>query len=44
VPACAERWLDWAVACSLDELLNSMLAGDVEVATKHFHVTDSPAA
>ncbi len=43
-PACAERWLDWDVARRLDELLNSMLAGEVEVATTHFHVTDSPAA
>lgn len=43
-PACAERWLDWDVAQRLDELLNSMLAGDVELATRHFHATDTPAA
>lgn len=34
--ACGERWLDWDVAARLDELLNAMLAGDVEVATRHF--------
>lgn len=34
--ACGERWLEWGVAGRLDELLTSMLAGDVEVATRHF--------
>lgn len=42
--ACGERWLDWDVARRLDELLNAMLAGDVEVATRHFKITDIPAA
>lgn len=43
-PACAERWLDWDVARRLDALLNAMLAGDVEVATRHFSASDLPAA
>lgn len=34
--ACGGRWLDWDVAERLDELLNDMLAGDVELATRHF--------
>lgn len=28
--ACAQRWLDWEVARRLDQLLTTMLAGDVE--------------
>ncbi len=43
-PACGERWLDWDIARRLDGLLNAMLAGDVEVATRHFDTTDVPAA
>lgn len=43
-PACAERWLEWDVAKRLDELLNAMLAGDVEVATRHYDASDLPAA
>lgn len=43
-PACAERWLEWDVARRLDELLNAMLTGDVEVATRHFKASDVPAA
>jgi YgiT-type zinc finger domain-containing protein len=43
-PACGERWLDWDVARRLDSLLNGMLTGDVEVATRHFDATDVPAA
>ena len=35
-PACGERWLAWDVAERLDEMLNSMLAGDIEVATRHY--------
>jgi YgiT-type zinc finger domain-containing protein len=35
-PACGDRWLAWDVAQRLDELLTTMLAGDVEVATRHF--------
>ena len=38
-PACAERYLDWEVAEKLDTLLDAMLAGDVEVATRHFETT-----
>jgi len=41
-PACAERSLAWEVAEKLDELLDAMLTGDVEVATRHFEAT--PAA
>lgn len=41
-PSCGDRWLDWEVARKLDELLTAMLAGDVEVATRHFD--PSPAA
>ena len=43
-PACAERWLEWDVAKRLDSLLDAMLAGDVEVATRHFSASDAPAA
>jgi hypothetical protein len=43
-PACGERWLDWEVARRLDVMLNAMLAGDVEVATKHYEESDLPAA
>lgn len=43
-PACGERWLDWEVARRLDALLTSMLAGDVEVATRHFDLAELPAA
>ena len=35
-PACGDRWLAWDVAQRLDELLTTMLAGDLEVATRHF--------
>ena len=35
-PACGDRWLTWDVAQRLDELLTTMLAGDLEVATQHF--------
>ncbi len=42
-PACGERWLAWDVARRLDELLTTMLAGDVEIATRHFEA-DQPAA
>lgn len=40
--ACGDRWLDWDVAARLDELLNAMLAGDVEVATRHFENGAAP--
>lgn len=43
-PACGERWLDWDIARRLDERLNAMLTGDVEVATRHFDATDVPVA
>ena len=43
-PACGERWLDWEVAGRLDVMLNAMLAGDVEVATRHYEERDLPAA
>ena len=43
-PACGERWLDWEVARRLDVMLDAMLAGDVEVATKHYQESDLPAA
>jgi hypothetical protein len=35
--ACGERWLDWEFARRLDVMLDAMLAGDVEVATRHYH-------
>ncbi len=38
-PACAERYLAWEVAEKLDALLDAMLTGDVEVATRHFGAT-----
>ena len=37
--ACGERYLDWHVAARLDELLTGMLAGDAEVATRHFEAS-----
>lgn len=43
-PACGDRWLAWEVAGRLDELLNAMLSGDVEVATRHFEAADESAA
>ena len=43
-PACADRWLAWDVAKRLDVLLNEMLVGDVEVATRHYSESDVPAA
>lgn len=42
-PACGDRWLRWDVAARLDEILTEMLAGDVEVVTRHFP-TDVEAA
>lgn len=41
-PACGDRWLAWEVARRLDELLSEMLAGELEVATRHY--ADHPAA
>ena len=35
-PACGDRWLAWDVAERLDELLTTMLAGDLEIANRHF--------
>ena len=43
-PACGDRWLDWDIARRLDELLTTTLAGDAEVATRHFGTPDLPAA
>ena len=43
-PACGERWLSWDVARRLDELLTAILAGDVEVGTRHFATDDASAA
>jgi YgiT-type zinc finger domain-containing protein len=43
-PACGDRWLAWDIARRLDELLRTMLAGDVEIATRHFGKADAPAA
>jgi len=42
--ACGDRWLDWDVARRLDDLLNRILASDVEVATRHYDESESPAA
>ena len=42
--ACGERWLPWEVARRLDELLTAILAGDVEVGTRHFSAHDASAA
>lgn len=42
-PACGDRWLRWDVAARLDEILTEMLAGDVEISTRHFP-TDVEAA
>lgn len=43
-PECGERWLTFEVARHLDDLLNSMLASDVEIATRHYDAADTPAA
>jgi YgiT-type zinc finger domain-containing protein len=43
-PACGERGLGWDVAQRLDEMLTAMLAGDLEVATRHFDQPDRTAA
>lgn len=40
-PACTERYMSWEVAAKLDEMLDEMLAGDVEVATRHFDITSA---
>jgi len=34
--ACGERYLDWEIAGRLDQLFDSMLACDVEIAARHF--------
>ncbi len=39
--ACGERYLEWDVAQHLDRLLDAMLSGGAEVATRHF---DTPSA
>jgi hypothetical protein len=36
--------MSWEIARRLDQLFNGMLAGDVEVATRHFDSADQPAA
>lgn len=43
-PSCGDRWLAWDVAKRLDELLRTMLASDVEIATRHFAAPDASAA
>lgn len=43
-PACGERWLTWEVARRLDDMLDAMLAGDAEVATRHFDSDSVTAA
>lgn len=35
-PSCGARWLTWEVAQRLDVLLDEMLAGEFEVATRHY--------
>lgn len=40
-PACGERCITWDVAEKLDALLNAMLAGDVEIATRHFDISSA---
>lgn len=35
-PSCGARWLTWEVAQRLDVLLDEMLAGELEVATRHY--------
>jgi hypothetical protein len=42
VPRVRERWLDGDIARRPDRLLNAALAGDVEVATRHFDATTFP--
>ncbi len=42
--SCGDRWLSWETAGRLDEMFTSMLATDVEVATRHFDSADQPAA
>jgi hypothetical protein len=42
-PPCGDRWIAWSVAHRLDELVATMLTGDVEVATRHFDVSNLSA-
>lgn len=42
-PACGDRWLDWEVARRLDDLLDEMLAHDVEVSTRHYDEAETAA-
>jgi YgiT-type zinc finger domain-containing protein len=42
-PSCGDRWLRWDVAARLDEMLNEMLAGNAEVATRHFEAGSEAA-
>ncbi len=42
-PACGERWLDWDVARRLDAILAAMLAGDAEIATRHYDEAETAA-
>lgn len=35
-PSCGDRWIRWEVAGRLDELLNELLSGGAEVATRHY--------
>jgi hypothetical protein len=43
-PACGERWIDGDVARRLDDLLNSRLSGDTEIAIRRFDATDATTA
>lgn len=43
-PSCGERWVAWDVAERLDVMLSEMLAGEVEVATRHYDSANQPAA
>jgi len=43
-PSYGDRWLSWEAAGRLDEMFTSMLASEVEVATRHFDSADQPAA
>jgi YgiT-type zinc finger domain-containing protein len=42
-PSCGERWLTWDVAERLDAMLAEMLAGEIEVATRHFDAANEAA-
>lgn len=40
---CGERWLRWDVATRLQELVDAMLAADIEVGIRRFSASVTPS-